>query len=283
MYDTARAALQALTDDELFERVAVKVLRTRFPDLRITGPSGDLNRDAFGRPLFGEHDKIVLLVSCEARWTVKLKRDLSEYAPYPAGARPARAIFVTNRSTKQTTQKDYKKWSRDEFGIELEVVDLNELAVELESDALYRVAEFDLGVRPRAPRVLQPVAVFRERQEPLLPGAAAPLVGRDREIRALRDALARAHGSGSVRVAVVEGPAGVGKTRLAIDAAHATATTLVAAPGTAVRADSLADVPLDAPSIVVADDARDLGAVEAAEPLQVQRGSPGIVLGDPFE
>ena len=54
---------------------------------------------------------------------------------------------------------------------------------------------------------------------------------------------------------MIEGPAGVGKTRLAIDAAHATATTLVAAPGTAVRADSLADVPLDAPSIVVADDA----------------------------
>ena len=255
MYDTARAALQALTDDELLERVAVKVLRTRFSDLRITGPSGDLNRDAFGRPLFGEHDKIVLLVSCEARWTVKLKRDLSEYAPYPADARPPRAIFVTNRSTKQSTQKDYKKWSRDELGIELEVVDLNELALELESDALYRVAEFDLGVRPRAPRVLQPVADFRERQESLLPGAAAPLVGRDREIRALRDALARAHGSGSVRVAVVEGPAGVGKTRLAVDAAHATATTLVAAPGTAVRADSLADAPLDAPSIVVVDDA----------------------------
>ena len=38
-----------------------------FPELRITGPSGDLNRDAFGRPLFGEHDKIVLLVSCEAQ------------------------------------------------------------------------------------------------------------------------------------------------------------------------------------------------------------------------
>lgn len=126
------------------------------------------------------------------------------------------------------------------------MVDLNELAVELESDALYRVAEFDLGVRPRAPRVLQPVAVFRERQEALLAGAAAPLVGRDGELRALRDALARAHGSESVRIAVVEGPAGIGKTRLAIDAAHTTATTLVAAPGTAVRADSLADVPLDA-------------------------------------
>lgn len=255
MYDTARAALQALADDELFERVAVKVLRTRFPELRITGPSGDLNRDAFGRPLFGEHDKIVLLVSCEARWTVKLKRDLGEYVAYPADARPAKAIFVTNRSTKQTTQQRYKKWSRDTLGIELEVVDLNELALELESDALHRVAEYDLGVRPRSPRILQPVAVFRERQESLLPGADVPLVGRDREMRMLRDALAQAHEPGGARIAVVEGPAGVGKTRLAIDASHATATTLVAAPGTAVPVDSLADVPLDAPSIVVADDA----------------------------
>ncbi len=53
MYDTARGALKALTDDELRERVAVKVLRTRYPGLRITGPSSDLNRDAFSRPLFG--------------------------------------------------------------------------------------------------------------------------------------------------------------------------------------------------------------------------------------
>lgn len=53
MYDTARVALQGLTDDELFERVALRVLRTRFPEPRITGPSSDLNRDAFGRPLFG--------------------------------------------------------------------------------------------------------------------------------------------------------------------------------------------------------------------------------------
>ena len=52
---------------------------------------------------------------------------------------------------------------------------------------------------------------------------------------------------------MVEGPAGVGKTRLAIDVAHTTTTTLMAAPGTAVHADSLADVPLDASPIVLAD------------------------------
>jgi hypothetical protein len=255
VYDTARAALEALTDDELFERVAVKVLRTGYPGLRITGPSGDLNRDAFGRPLFGERDDIVLLVSCEKDWPRKLKRDLSGYGACPAEERPEKAIFATNRSTKQADQDRYKKWSRREFGIELEVVDLNELAVDLESDALYRVAENDFGVRPRKPRVLQPVAVFRERQESLLPGFGAPLVGREAEMEDLRDALARGRQPGGARIVVIEGPAGVGKTRMAVDASHAAATTMVAAAGTEVTADSLADVSLDGPSVVVADDA----------------------------
>jgi hypothetical protein len=134
VYDTARAALLALTDDTLFERVAVKVLRTRFPELRITGPSGDLHRDAFDRPLFGTRDEVVILVSCEARWTVKLKRDLGEYSAYSARERPKKAIFVTNRSTKQTTQRTYKNWSRDTLGIKLEIADLSELALDLESE-----------------------------------------------------------------------------------------------------------------------------------------------------
>ena len=254
MYDTARVALLALTDDELFERVAVKVLRLRYPGLRITGPSGDLNRDAFSRPLFGGRDEIVLLVSCDARWHAKLRRDLDEYRPCPVEDRPEKAIFVTNRSTKQTTQLTYKKLA-GELGIKLEVVDLNELAVDLESGSLHRVAEYDLGVRPRKPRVLQSVAVFREQQEALLPDFSVRLVGRDREMGELRDALAHGQNPRGARVIVIEGQAGVGKSRLAVHGSHATATTLVAVPGTAVTVDSLTDVPLDGPSIVVADDA----------------------------
>ena len=254
MYDTARAALEALTDDELFERVACKVLRVRYPELRITGPSGDLNRDAFARPLFGDRDEIVLLVSSEARWSRKLSRDLREYSDYPEQEQPEKAFFVTNQSTNQTTQLTYKKQARA-LGIGLEVVDLNELAVDLESDALYHVAEYDLGVRPRRPRILQPVAIFRERQESLLPGFGAPVVGRIRELEELRDVLVHRAEPRRARVIVIEGTAGIGKSRLAIDSAHAAATTLVAAAGTAVTADSLSDVPLDGPAIVVVDDA----------------------------
>ncbi len=266
MYDTARAALLALTDHVVFERVAVKVLRRQIPGLRITGPSGDLNRDAFGRPMFGEHDEIVLLVSCEERWTRKLKRDLGPYGNYPGHDRPQRAIFVTNRSTRQVTQATWKKWSRKELSIALEIVDLNELSLELESDELYRVAENDLGVRPRNPRVLQPVAVFRDMQKSRFPGAGSPLVGRVCEMQTLTAAVAPSSQRASSRVVVIEGPGGIGKTRLAVDGAYAAATTVVAGTGTAVSADCLSDVPLDKPSIVVADDAHrspDLSGIAA--------------------
>ncbi|MFD5543488.1 hypothetical protein ACFWIJ_38215 [Streptomyces sp. NPDC127079] len=82
MYETARAALQELENDQVFERVALHVLRVRFPQLRITSSTGDLGRDAFGRPLFGENDRVVLWVSLQQRWTDKLKSELVKNAKH---------------------------------------------------------------------------------------------------------------------------------------------------------------------------------------------------------
>lgn len=263
MYDTPRAALVELTDDTLFERVAVQVLRLRFPELRLTGPSGDLGRDAFGRRLFGARDEIVLMASCEERWTSKLARELKDYEAVAPRKRPKKAIFVTTRSTRSRDQERYKILARDSYGIALEVVDLNELDLELRSDALHHVAEFDLGVRPRVPRTLQPPAAFLETLARSIPGITAPLVGRSSEGGALRAALDPTV-AGSPRVVVVEGPGGVGKTRLAVEIAHATSTTLVARSATALPPGVFADVPLDDPSIVLVDDAhnaRDLSGV----------------------
>jgi hypothetical protein len=56
------------------------------------------------------------------------------------------------------------------------------------------------------------------------------------------------------RVVVVEGPGGVGKTRLAVEAGRAY-KTLIARTGTALSADKLVDVPVDVPSVIVVDDA----------------------------
>jgi hypothetical protein len=254
VYDTPRAALEALSDDTLFERLAVKVLRARYPALRITGPSGDLGRDGFGRRLFGEHDELVLLVSCENAWTAKLKRDLKPYEAISAEVRPTKAIFVTNRSTKQTTQRKYKTDVHDRLGITLEIVDLNELAVDLESDQMHSIAENDLGVCPRIPRVLQAPVAFWDTYMLQVPGGDAPLIGRDGELLALRAALDPSRDTSS-RIVVVEGAGGVGKTRLAVHVAHQVATTFIAPTGTAVSRDSLVDLQIDEPSILVVDNA----------------------------
>ncbi|WP_018332746.1 hypothetical protein [Actinomycetospora chiangmaiensis] len=78
--DTPRQALVELTEGRVLQRVALAVLRERgYPRLRITSPRGDLDRDAYGRPWFGEHDDTVLLVSVEGGWSTKLDRDLKRY------------------------------------------------------------------------------------------------------------------------------------------------------------------------------------------------------------
>ena len=54
-----------------------------------------------------------------------------------------------------------------------------------------------------------------------LPVSATPLVGRERELALLRQLL-----DGDVRAVTITGPAGVGKTRLAIEVAAALAALL---------------------------------------------------------
>ena len=55
-----------------------------------------------------------------------------------------------------------------------------------------------------------------------LPVSATPLVGRERELALLRQLLL----DGDVRAVTITGPAGVGKTRLAIEVAAALAALL---------------------------------------------------------
>lgn len=69
---------------------------------------------------------------------------------------------------------------------------LDGLDLDLRSDALHRVAESELSVRPRQPRVLQSPATFWDAQQISLPGRDAPLVGRNDELMRLGTALAPA-------------------------------------------------------------------------------------------
>lgn len=261
MYDSARAALRELEDDQVFERVALHVLRARFPELRITSATGDLGRDAFGRPLFGKDDFVVLWVSLQEKWTSKLKSELIKNRRHD---RRAKAIYVTNRSTTEKVKERWRKTASDDYGVALEIVTLAELATELESDGLRWVAELELGVRPRAPYRLSTWAQYMEVLAGSVPGMTAPVVGREGELQALGTALTE-EGPLS-RVVVVEGPGGAGKTRLAIEAARVVSAVVVAPTGVALEVGAFAEVPVDDSLIVLIDDAdraRDLSGLAA--------------------
>lgn len=254
VYDTPRAALMELTDYVQFESVAIQVLRARHPELRITAPTADLGCDAYGRPLFDERDEIVGVFSCEKDWRGKLNRDLQPYGQRPVEEKPEKAFLVTNQPITEVSKKRAKQEVYSSYQIQLEIVALDELDLELRSDALRWVAERELQVRPRQPRELQPPATFWDAQQTSLPGRDAPLVGRNDELERLLTALAPVAGSPRNRVVVVEGPGGIGKTRLVVEAGRAYAT-LIARTGTALSADKLVDVPVDVPSVIVVDDA----------------------------
>ncbi len=243
-----------LTDYVRFESVAIQVLRVDHPGLRITAPTADLHRDAYDRPRFGERDEIVGLFSCEKNWRRKLNRDLRPYLGLPTEEKPETVYFVTNQQITHTRKTCTEQEVCDRYQVRLEIVALDELDLALKSDALHRVAERELGVGPRQPRVLQPPETFWDAQQISLPGRDAPLVGRDEELERLRTALVPAAGSPMNRVVVVEGPGGIGKTRFVVEAGRV-ATTMIARTGTALSEDKLVDLPVDVPSVIVIDDA----------------------------
>ena len=97
----------------------------------------------------------------------------------------------------------------------------------------------------------------RERREesPALPESPTPLVGRERELEALRDMLARR----DVRLLVLTGAGGSGKTRLALEAAREVASTF------ANGAVLVELAPLRDPALVVPTIAHAVGVAPNAE------------------
>lgn len=242
-----------LDDDQRFEKVANLVLQDQYPGLRPTGPTGDLGRDGYDRSLFATTDDLVILTSLQKTWMAKLRRELRGIRSKPADQRPKRAIFVTNQSTKQENQVALKAEAA-RMGLDLEVFDLTNLDFLLSTDALHGVAEHELGVWPREPRLLVSPAEFYEQMGRSVPGVGAVVVGRN-EVVARITAFATDVSPAAARILVVEGGGGVGKTRLAVDGATRAGLTLVAHPATRIDRAALTELPLTEPVVLVVDDA----------------------------
>jgi predicted ATPase/transcriptional regulator with XRE-family HTH domain len=109
-----------------------------------------------------------------------------------------------------------------------------------------------LGLDAEACSALEAAARLRERRADL-PAAPGPLIGRDEEVTGIVELMA----SGGTRMVTLTGPAGVGKTRLALEVAGELAGRF---------RDGLAYVslaPLDDPGLVVPTIAHALGARES--------------------
>lgn len=99
MYDSARTALRELEDDQVFERVALHVLRARFPELRArawhqgltaasTGPCAASSRASLHRGCC-----VTVMSAIAVPWAVTTTPVASPYKGVPEGRCPS-AVMV---------------------------------------------------------------------------------------------------------------------------------------------------------------------------------------------
>lgn len=203
-------ALLALTDADRLEQIAVVCLREFAATLRRSGGSGDQQRDAVGGPLLVDGDELVVTVSLEKTWGVKIEKDLAGLHGH--GHRPNDVWAVTNRKTGARRRTELERDMPKKYGHRLRIFDCRFLALRLLTPELLAAREELLGLAAPTP----PIAVDAGRYAERLPDVGAPteIVGRDEELDALVDALEH------TPTVELSGPGGVGKTRLVLAAAE---------------------------------------------------------------
>ena len=270
---TTESALLALTDADRFERIAVACLQEFEPTLRNTGGAGDEQRDGVGGPLRVDGDRLILTVSLEKRaWGRKVERDLDGIKKH--GHAPEDVWAVTNRRTGAKRRGALEREAPTRWGHRLRIIDGRFLALRLLTPHLLPVREELLGLSAPQPPVSLTAEIYASRQPDI--GAPVDLVGRATEVDALVAAL-RAH-----PVVELVGPGGVGKTRLALEAAERLAADRIRFLDDRARldADALAGELAGADHLVlVVDNAHRREDLRAVIGLLVARsGTTGLVL-----
>ncbi|MDQ6806203.1 MAG: hypothetical protein M3065_14865, partial [Actinomycetota bacterium] len=71
-----QTALLALTDSDRLETIGAACLQEFLPALRLTGGSGDEQRDGVAGPLNADRDAIIMTASIDQKWAQKIRKDL---------------------------------------------------------------------------------------------------------------------------------------------------------------------------------------------------------------
>lgn len=248
-YPTAELALDALTDDALFEKVCSILLRDDFPGLVPLGGSGDEGRDAvLRRGVFGE-EEIVFQYSLTGQWSTKVRRELKRYETDES--LPHSMIFCSSRSTQGATIRRLQA-EAEAIGVKLEVRGRAWLLMLLDGPRR-EVAERLLHVSPRQPSRFLTPRQFAARLDKVVPGFGAPLVGAETLVHALSAFVASDTGP---RVLFLVGPGGVGKSRLALECAQLTESAVAVNAAQRLDREAVSEIPIGPqPCTVLVDDA----------------------------
>jgi hypothetical protein len=207
--EQTQQALLLLRDPGRLEQIAVVCLQQFAPSLRRSGGAGDEQRDAVGGSLVVDGDEVVVTVSLEKTWGKKIERDLDGLAAHD---RTPKVVWsVTNRRTGAKRRTELEKGAAARWGHPLKVLDGSFLALRLLHPDLLAAREELLGL----PAPTWPITRTATEFAGALPSFGGPddLLGRQQQVDELIGALSSAH------LVILTGPGGVGKTRLAVDAA----------------------------------------------------------------
>jgi hypothetical protein len=267
-YPTVESALADLRDPERFATVVSVVLLDEHPDLVPTGGPGDLGRDAVIRDGLWGQERVAVQYSITRRWRQKLREELARHET--DATLPPRLIFVTLADPQERLVRQVCAEALDRLGVHVTVLGRQWLAARLNAPRHRHTAERLLGVRPAPPPRLQPVAAYRASLLRHVPGFDAALVDVDPIVNRLAQLLE----SGDNRVILLSGEGGLGKTRLALEAAGNNAVVLPTARAFDDAAATELTVGMSA--VVVIDDAHRSPNLSALQPVRQDARFSGV-------
>lgn len=245
VYDTVEQALKAIRDPQTLAEISSVLLRAEYPELTMSGTTGDLGRDGRVQKAIWGDEYAMVQYSLADRWPRKVDQELARHDRDPG--LPKLLVYVTHRVTsREAEERAAARAARR--GVSLRVLDYGWLWTRLEHQ--YRdLAERALGVRPRLPGQF---VDGRDRADELarrIPGFDAPLVNTD-ALSSLTQTLA-----GGKQLILLVGPGGVGKTRAALNSIPAGVPSAVLHLAQSFDRDAVGALDPYRPGVLIVDDA----------------------------